>query len=453
MGFECEVLLPESSSDGDISDRINEMSWYYVERYVGRRERDRINYAYMEYINNKLEEQWDKDSDQIVKDYCENNDLLDPDDQASHSEVLKDKDNIQAAREEWGEKELISLMNQYDMDEFISNEYDSMVDFVNHFNIPVDIDPHQEAAKSLGNAVGARVKIGRGGSTVWHVLDDSSLRGDGTGMEIVSPVFGMMDGLQALQRVLNWIEDNASTNETTGLHVSFSIEGKDEDDYDYLKMIVLYDENYTADLFNRFSNDYAKQMRTVLFTKLNKATDVERMPERDLMAAVEKLRKLSPYVHDISSKYFSFRHRANGVFEFRTMGNANYETRYEDIRKRIIAMASIMKVGSDPNLRAREYLSRVYRMLTSEKFSDPALNSGSDKPSQSIPFMLSSFTPIFARNKELAILAVKSPEGFLFDLVYHLRLYKINLSDRQIRQLRLYSKKHGVTPEMEYLFA
>jgi len=334
-----------------------------------------------------------------------------------------------------------------------------MAHFVSAFDIDVNIEPperesmsvdeiHYNAAESLSDAVGASVYVGRGGSKGWHVKEDGSIDGDGTGMEIISPVFGMMDGLQALAKVFDWIDDNASTNRTTGLHVSFSIEGKTENDYDYLKMIVLYDENYTADLFKRFNNTYAKQMRTVLFRGLNNATDVERMPEREMLAVVEKLRKLSPSVYNISEKYFSFRHRANGVFEFRTMGNAYYETRYEDIRKRIIAMASIMKVGSDPTLRTREYLSRVYRMLTSEKFSDPALSSGSSREPLQIPWMLSSFAPIFTRHAKLAMLANKEPIGFLLGLARMLMSTEQPLSARQIRQLRLYSKKHNVTPEV-----
>jgi hypothetical protein len=478
------MILPQSSDDDDDGEidwdaeesRINDMSWNEVDGYIRRngRIRTRIMEAYSEWLDAKVAEQWGMDDrEEIIKQYCIDHDLLtdldglDGDEraaaEAANEDALNDSDNVRAAREAWQDQARDDAADQYSIDDWIEDEYRTMSRFVSEFDIVIEPDDYsyrsssqsgdsvrEEAAESLRDVVDESVRTGGGGgSTVWHVIDDGSLSGDGTGMELVSPVFSMTDGLNALKTVFEWMEHyRATTNSSTGLHVSFSIEGKSLSDYDYLKMIMLYDENYTASLFKRLSNTYAQQMRTRLFTNINAITEVDKLPERDIAAMIFQLRRLSPSVHAISEKYFSFRHRANGVFEFRTMGNAGYQRRYADIRKRIVAMAAIMKVGADPTLMAREYLSRIYKILTTEKFSSAALTRDTPQPPPT-PFALSAFAGLLSRNKALATAAVTDPPEFLRLLIKLLKRGKpAALTPNQVRQLRVYAKRHKIAPAM-----
>ncbi|CAM6055302.1 unnamed protein product [Sphagnum tenellum] len=468
MGFECEVILPESSTDDDDaetdyaaeSERINNMDWSEVEGHAGRRAKERVNEAFHEWLSDKVQEEWQEVSEKFTRQYCIDNDLIDPEEPSDDDdEVIAD--NTSDAHDVWIEEEEQGIYDQYSMDDFIESEYRNMQSFVSYFDIDIEPDydsyrsssssvkdVHQDAAYSLGRKLGKTVLVHHGGANDWHVEQDSSLNDDdnGTGMEIVSPVFSPLSaGLLELKTVFEWIKSNASTNHTTGLHVSFSIAGKTEDDYDYLKMIMLYDENYTAHLFDRLENTYAKQMRDRVFHGLNKKTNVDALTDRDIHSMIATLRKIGQSVHSITEKYFSFRHRSNGVFEFRTMGNADYEDRYEIIRKRIVAMATVMKVGADPNLMAREYLRRVYKMLTSEKFSTPELVVGDPRLANVIDQMsarMPAFAKLFDQNKELAALAWRVPERFLRVIS---RMPRLDV--RQIRQLRLYVGKMGLKPK------
>lgn len=457
MGFECEVMLPEESYDDDEpgeidwereQERINNMSWHEVSRHIGSRLKDEIQDDYQEFLDKKQNEEWDSVQAETVREYCDNNNLLNGDEE--HDEiVLDDDDNIENAKREWQDDN--DMAGFYDMDDYINDEYGTMSRFCSNYSIDIEPDEdsyerrggsnieeiHRSAADDLRNALDSPVLVGHGGPEDWHVEADGSLSGDGTGMEIVSPVFSMSDGLNALNDVFKWIRESASTTNLTGLHVSFSIEGKTDADYDYLKMIMLFDENYTAKLFKRMSNTYAQQMRTLVFANMNSTTKIQDLPERSIRAAVDRLRKLSASLHNISSKYFSFRHRANGVFEFRSMGNKGYEDRFDVIRKRIIAMAAVMKIGADPDLMAKEYLSRIYRMLTSHKFS-----SNETVPKLSPPAEMSSFANM---SPLLLKLVNDDPKSFLSWLAAEDNL---RLTVAQIRQLRMYVKNRGLRPDM-----
>lgn len=442
MGFECEVLLPEESDSGENEidwdshhEMVDRMSWSDIEHTLSSRREERILDKFQDWRSDKLNEEWDEVAPEEIKAYLENHgEESDPD----------DEETIEAAKENW-----VDRNGSYDMDDFISEEYGSMSRFCSVFDIDIEPDEstiqysndtayvHGNAASDLSHAIGAEVLVGDRGAEDWHVEEDSSIKGDGTGMEIISPVFGISDGLTALDKVFDWIKSSASTNTSTGLHVSFSIEGKAALDYDYLKMIILFDENYTAKIFNRLSNTFAVQMRSTVFTNLNDMTSVSQMSERSIQAAVAKLRGLSPHVHSIASKYFSFRHRSNGVFEFRSMGGKDYEDRFDTIRKRIVAMAAVMKVGADPNMMAREYLSRVYRMLTSEKFS-----SSESIPKVVMPAILSSFTGL---PRNLIEMANDNPRNFLAWLAIEI---KTPLQPMQIRQLRVFARKNGLRSDM-----
>jgi hypothetical protein len=470
MGFECEVMLSQEASDDDEGERevdwdrererINEMDWDDVSNYVGDRIRRRIDRDYEYWFEVKLSEAWDQDWWDETKKYCIDNDLINEDEPSDADEgILNDPENIAAAKENWINENRDQYESDYDMDEYINSEFRYMSNFCREFDIEIEPDDasyytperydddsteqiHREAAYSLGDAVGEAVTVGSASAAYWHVIEDGSLSGEGTGMEIVSPVFSpLSEGLDALKKVFDWIADyDASTTHQTGLHVSFSIDGKDVEDYDYLKMIIMFDENYTAKMFDRMNNRYAEQMRQKIFAGLNEKTDVEHLSERQISNMVAMLSRLGRTVHSISEKYFSFRHRAHGVFEFRNMGGDDYHEKYDEIRKRIVTMASIMQLGSDPNLMAKEYIKRVYKLLSSEKFSDPQTVS-KDPKDKAINYVakmsaeMPAFSMMFSKNKKFAKTAAEDAMIFLHGIA----MLPGRLDPRQIQQLRLYA--------------
>jgi hypothetical protein len=239
------------------------------------------------------------------------------------------------------------------------------------------------------------------------------------------------------------MEDNEmETNTTTGLHVSFSIEGKKSpDDYDFFKMMILFDENYTAGLFNRINtSQYVRQMRDRLHGALQDADPNAVFQSRYIDRVIAAFRQIGKSMlanlggesNLGRSKYYSFRHRSNGVIEFRSMGGEDYQQRFEDIRKRIINMAYIMKVGSDETLLRREYITRIYQMLTSPKFSTPSLRK---QPQFQVPYGLNTFDKFLKQERP--------QEPFNAILQYY---DFTQMTPVQARQLRMVIAKQKLKP-------
>jgi hypothetical protein len=259
-----------------------------------------------------------------------------------------------------------------------------------------------------------------------------------------------------LGKTFDWMQrENYSTNESTGLHVSFSLDGKtNSDDYDFLKMMVLFDENYTANLFDRLGQSYCQQMREVLFrdfqrhsVKTNDRMQTAIMSSRQIETIAALLKQISRSLESKlgTEKYYTFRHRADGVVEFRSMGGEDYETKFDTIRKQIITMAYLMKVGADPTMMVREYVERVYKMLTGTKYQNPKLGSGVGRIDA--PSSLSTFRMLLDRDPALNKMAMANPMGFLKIVAMRLKDDKIRLEPAQLRQLRFYIKRSRITAE------
>jgi len=105
-------------------------------------------------------------------------------------------------------------------------------------------------------------------------------------------------------------------------------------------------------------------------------------------------------------------------------------------------MAFMMKVGTDDTLMQREYLTRVYRMLTGTKFSNPALNQSAK--TLTIPFDLSSFETFIKRDNHLRELMNNSDmKSVIQGLLNQIDVQ--NLSNLQFRQMRFLLAKYKIT--------
>lgn len=476
MGFECELVtdIEESNINGRESPPdFDEMSWSQVENYVdiSRRQRESIQEEYYDWMSKRanrwLNKNWSEQEDEYTLNWCiENGHLESKDDEDADDVVDNYRDE---AKDEFFDdnREEADSETEGDMDEFIGDEYHGRnTRLMSQFDIYYETESEDEEidASEVYNdmAYDLQKVVGKHVSTEayskdpedWYVEEDGSLKGDGyVCAEVVSSVYQLGEGLNALNTIFEWMEErDYTTNDTTGLHVSFSIEDKDESDFDFLKMMILFDENYTANLFDRLNEYYAAQMRSVVFADMaGKGSDaIATLTERQMQDVITKLRQITANAFRGgaigSSKYYSFRHRADGVVEFRSMGGQDYEKKYDLIRKRIVNMAYLMKVGCDPTMMAREYIARVYKMLTSMKYHNPRLGSGAMQVA--VPFTLSSLKSVLDRDPEMAKQAVHSPYQFLANLGTSLVDRSVKLVPMQVRQLRFYVAKHKITADM-----
>lgn len=205
----------------------------------------------------------------------------------------------------------------------------------------------------------------------WGVVKDGSLRGEGVPIEIVSSPYPVGESLSKLDQTFRFMaKNNITTNSSTGLHVTMSVKGKTGRDFDFLKMAIFYDETSVVKQFQREDNDYCQLLRDKMQTLIGKNFADLTKNKKEISQILDILQRAGDsFRFELEThKYFTIRPKTNGMFEFRAIGGENYEYRYPDIHKNIIAMANIMLIGSDRNLYAAEYVKKVFDMLNNGKY-------------------------------------------------------------------------------------
>ena len=137
-----------------------------------------------------------------------------------------------------------------------------------------------------------------------------------------------------------------------------------------------------------------------------------------------------------------------GIFEFRGMGGAGYQNNFEAIRKQIVNMSNILKLGSDDTVMVKEYISKVFLLLSSGKYSNPQIGSGQIV----VPTDLSSFQSIFLVRPDLLDYAKDQPLQFLKSLLRQVEKKEIpTLDKRQIIQIRVFVTRHKWEAKQLYI--
>ena len=309
MGFECEMILNAEKGYGGGSDTPtidpDSLRWRQLSRYleISNREQNNIDEEFSEWLSEKVYEDWKENKQDYIRQYCKDNDKFDESDaeadenesdeerEARHEQVMDD--NEDDARNDWDENTRDSIESNYDMDDWIDAVYGSNSRFIRNQGLSAEYgmsddgeiyteyhdenggsdssEAHEEAASSLRrrlNLNSVEVSSDYHADTKdedsWYIEPDSSItdNGDGVPAEVVSQVYPVGEGLKKLDELFKWMDDNDHrTDGSTGIHINLSIAGKDVEDFDFLKMMIFFDENHTANLFGRLKNTYAVQMR------------------------------------------------------------------------------------------------------------------------------------------------------------------------------------------------
>jgi len=196
-----------------------------------------------------------------------------------------------------------------------------------------------ELSNILGKKVKAGYKINQKGDKVPGAHTDIpvdynnyKLEHDFSGgksmMELVTGPTPFFEAKIVLAKVLNWIKDNGSTNDRSGIHVNISFNkftspNKDIDisSLDVLKLILTFDEDYIFSKFpNRKNNVFARSIDYVFPNNLFSFNDNIQTINRSSFSVPEE-------------KYFGFNFSklANGYLEMRYLGGKNYEDTISEI--------------------------------------------------------------------------------------------------------------------------
>lgn len=434
FGFECEIVAPNKSGERE-TIFPDYYDWKNIEKYLDITPSilRSMSANYNSFIDHEMDAEWEMDGEEHVIKWCEENGKFDVDGAGPigddgrlteiHREIMDDNERLAYKSTRTDRRKTTESANDFDF--WIKEEFGDNLSAIKYYDIEPsygwadrnsiykndDYVPSQmEIFSEIRDSISEKLDIddfglrNTGDQDSWHIEPDSSISSDnGTGAEVISKVYQVGEGIEKLQQLFAWMEENDyRTNKSTGLHINLSIIGKEHQDYDFLKMMVLFDENHTASMFNRLGNRFTLQMRNRLREVISRhvGSDASAIDgvfkNNDTSKLLPLLKVLGQIASTTFDKYASVKDRGNGVFEFRGMGGTDYHTKFNEIRKKIVHMAYILKAGSDDKMFAQEYIRKVFLMLDQGKYGDSDLGAG--KTMISIPDELSSFSDFFKVN-------------------------------------------------------
>jgi len=226
--------------------------------------------------------------------------------------------------------------------------------------------------------------------TTWTVLPDGSLTTverytkDVIGIEIISPVMPLAEGLEYMQKILKVIEDpsvlgfgtlSGVTTMDTGFHINLGIGGKQ---IDYLKLIMLMGDHATLQQYGRGFYDQAEPMLPNIINSIdtdpakaipliNQLVKKTGITQADMTNVITNLKKQVP-VDKFQS--VNLTKLENGYIEFRAAGGKDYHTAFNKIRMTVLQLAVWMYVATQPDIYKNEYYKALVKFIQTFQTGD-----------------------------------------------------------------------------------
>ena len=261
------------------------------------------------------------------------------------------------------------LEHNYSASDFWESESDDISDYMEldsmggsaelvdeleeYLGVPIIYQEYHETAKN---------------KTSWYLEPDSS-----TEWELISPPMPLPQARTMLKKCMEYISKHGSTDESTGLHIGVSINGKSARDYDLLKIAMILGEEHIVKQFDRSDNTFTKpQIRKLAefidrrndgtndlnLNELLKSTSFEAFKEVIIRSVFEG----SSFGY---SKYSGFNvdHLSQkGYIEFR-MAGGDYCNKFGEIDETLLRYAYVMDIASDKKAFKKEYMTNITKFL------------------------------------------------------------------------------------------
>lgn len=197
----------------------------------------------------------------------------------------------------------------------------------------------------------------------WKYTDDESL--PGMGVEVISPVIKSYDeAVEILKEVLKIIDKNFDTNNKCGLHINV---GKPEwyEDYgnlDLLKLLIIIDEHYILNKFNRKNNEFAEPILKDFagnFAEINGNI-------KNKNGFIKFIRTMNDAIirQAEHTRIMDFGKLKNyGYIELRAVGNYDYQTEFTEVKSILDRFLLALDVASDPNSHKEVYLKKLFNLV------------------------------------------------------------------------------------------
>jgi hypothetical protein len=353
--------------------------------------RDQIYDEFYEWRGEKLQEFWNENKEDIIKEYLRNNAKDDDDNQLEGAaldkrvetaikEINTDHDDAQQDYMDDSEK---YDADDYSVDDYLIDKYPYMSDIENNFNvnwphyydenegsydneISVD-DIADEFSRMIGKPVnasnnyhGARREAGH-----YVVEPDGSLEGDDDedgGLEFVSPPLPLNELLEDLEKVKKWADSKGIyTNDSTGLHINVSIPDRDFDTLDYVKLAILLGDEYVLKEFGRTSNHFTQSALKIVKKNIQQRPD-------DVAALLEKMKEnlntaAARAIHSGTTAKYTSINTKTGYIEFRSPGGDWLNNTFDKIVPTLSRFVVAMDAAMDETAYKEEYAKKLYKLL------------------------------------------------------------------------------------------
>lgn len=190
----------------------------------------------------------------------------------------------------------------------------------------------------------------------WGLSIDSSVPPIEGGVELISPPLPMPLFIEKAEEIMDYISTNGSTDHKCGFHVHLSIDGINlEDELDVVKLFLFHDENKVYQAFKeRKGSRYALSVKQKIEDARFEPDDLRKLIDVDKLE--QKLSTSKFY--GINLSYLDENH-----IEFRYMGGADYEDKWENIKENLGNYAYNLKLACDPQFKRQEYIKKLNRAI------------------------------------------------------------------------------------------
>ena len=422
-GMEFEMIVPnvdneegELEPDYDMDERASDFddirNFFNDGAYNSRREVndliEELSNEYMEFVDEKMMDAWDRDGYDFFKEWVRNNVSDDElatelgiDTEAEDYNGIPNSEFEKFVEKHWEEQDgnYDSALDEYRSDymgdytegDFLRYKgYRYMSDIENNFGISW---PHyttaegetdiSEVAQNFSHAIGRPTKassnyhsgsVQRPSKSQQHyvVEPDGSLDGDNsgdTGLEFVSPPLPLSELLSDLQKVKKFADTyNCYTNYSTGLHINISVPNYSLEKLDFVKLALLMGDEYILDKFGRATNTYAKSaMKIVRDRVANQPEDAGQLLAQMKGTMSEMATKI---IHSGNTSKYTSINTKDGYIEFRSPGGDWLNENFDKIESTLLRFTVALDAAIDPQKYRAEYLKKLYTLLAPKSAGD-----------------------------------------------------------------------------------
>lgn len=282
---------------------------------------------------------------------------------------------------------MLALASQFDKDALQSLPIEVRCGFEAEF---ASSEPRPEVAERLATILdipAGSINVSNrhgashgGGYTNWSVEADGSVPTDTehpVQIEIVSPVLDYNEMLESMESVFEIIKDigltsqgaDVGSNDSTGLHITFSSDDLDLNSIDPLKLVLLLGEHYYAQMFGRENSGYAASV----VQSISDSVGSGQLTTDDIREYIDD--PTMGNLHDIVwtslkrtlSVNFTKSRRNSGVIEFRLPGGKGYEHKFSKIAAVAKRFVHAMYAACSPDLYKEIYAKKLFKMVSTSQ--------------------------------------------------------------------------------------